>query len=356
MARKPRPLSPLAAAIALLAAACGGEDPYQGVDTPASQGNENGELDPATCPDDAPVLGTAGSSQLQTFALNWSSDGLDAFMSDYQYFVVPDDVRSLLVSVEQGRRTTSINQLFLNGEALIDLTEEVYAFPFFHEPIEIATITLPINGDTYPGGGCLAIDPVAFDTTEADTGSLHIVTRRDAAQATEFHVNLIVVGDTSISDDDLSAALGRMNTIYRDAGAPEIGVSEVWDLDYPEIYLDAEGSDVFEVRSQPIGDDPFRMNIFFIQDFTEVGTLGFAAGIPGPNGVPGTGASGRAHLRRHPPRRGRSHAADRHDGRDHGTRGRAPDRPLSHLRSRGRKRPDRRHAGVHDGTGPGRRW
>ena len=29
-----------------------------------------------------------------------------------------------------------------------------------------------------------------------------------------------------------------------------------------------------------------------VQDFNEVGTLGFAAGIPGPNGVTGTAASG----------------------------------------------------------------
>ena len=35
-----------------------------------------------------------------------------------------------------------------------------------------------------------------------------------------------------------------------------------------------------------------RLNIYFVQDFTEVGTLGFAPGIPGPSGVHGTAASG----------------------------------------------------------------
>ncbi len=213
-------------------------------------------------------------------------------MQTYQYFIVPDDVRSLLVSVEQGSRATGINQLFLDGAALVDLTEEVYAFPFFHEPVELGTITLPINADTYPEGGCLAVDPIAYDTTSSDTGSLHIVTRRDDSQDNEFHINLVVVGDTFISDEDLSAVLGRMDTIYRDAGAPVIGVAEVWELDYPKVYLDAEGSDIFDVRAESIGDDPLRMNIFFIQDFTEVGTLGIAAGVPGPNGIPGTAGSG----------------------------------------------------------------
>ncbi|MFT6396067.1 MAG: hypothetical protein ACJAYU_000809 [Bradymonadia bacterium] len=281
----------LALGMALLAAACG-DDPYAGIETPASQATANGEADPNSCPDDARVLGIAGTTEAQTFALDWSSDGLDAFLPNYQYFIVPDDVRSLLISVEQGRRMTSINQLFLNGEALIDLTAEVYAFPFFHEPVEVAAVTLPINANTYPEGGCLAIDPVAFDTLDSETGNLHIVTRRDDAQSTEFHLNLIVVGDTDVTDPELSAALGRMNDIYRDAGAPEIGTTEVWDLDWPETYLDAEGSAIFDLREQIVGDDPMRMNIFFIQDFNEVGTLGFAAGIPGPNGVSGTSGSG----------------------------------------------------------------
>lgn len=286
-----QPHHSFAIGLTLLVAACG-NDSYQGVETPASQGAASGEIDPAVCPDDALVLGTAGATMLQTVALDWSSDGLDAFMQEYQYFTVPDDVRSLLVTVEQGTRITSINQLFLNGEALVDLTTEVYAFPFFHEPIELASLTLPINSDTYPSGGCLAVDPVAFDTEGSDTGNLHIVTRRDDAQSTMFHLNLIVVGETTVTDEELSAALGRMNDIYRDAGAPEIGPTEVWDLEWDESYLNSEGRDMFELRSQVVGTDPMRMNIFFIQDFNEVGTLGFAAGIPGPNGVPGTAGSG----------------------------------------------------------------
>ena len=277
---------------ALLLVGCPGGGGYEGINTPASVARDNGEIDPANCPADAQTLGIAGETTLATFPLNWSSDGLDGFLTDYRYFVVPDDVRSLLVSVEQGERLTAINQLFLNGEVLIDLPTELYAAPFFHEPIEVATVTLPINDESLPIGGCLAIDPVAYDTSESDIGRLHIVTRRDAAQDTEFRLNLIIVGDTEISDDELSDALGRMNDVYGDAGAPTIGETEAFDLEWPNIYLDAEGTELNALRAAFTHEDHRRLNVFFVQDFTEVGTLGFAAGIPGPNGVPGTAASG----------------------------------------------------------------
>lgn len=278
----------------ILCAACGGGDGgyYGAIETPGSAAREAGELDPAACPADAPTLGDAGGTTLETFSLDWDSDGLDAFMPTYQYFVVPDDVRSILVSVEQGTRLTAVNQLFLDGEPLIDLLDEVYAPPFFHEGIEVASVTLPINADTLPSGGCLAVDPIAYDTEASDTGRLHIVTRRDDATDVVFDLNLVVVGDTEISDEQLAATMGRVDEVYLAAGAPGVGVAEVWTLEWPDRYLDADGSDIHELRASPIGDDSGRINVFFIQDFTEVGTLGFAAGIPGPNGVHGTAASG----------------------------------------------------------------
>ena len=154
--------------------------------------------------------------------MNWRSNGRDALLADYLYFVVPEDVRSILVSVEQGSRLTAVNQLFLNGEALIDLSTGLYPVPFFHEPVEVATVTLPINADTSPEAGCLAIDPIAYDTSDSSAGSLHVVTRRDDAEEAEFQLNLIIVGSTAITDDELSAAIRRMNDIYAAAGAPKI--------------------------------------------------------------------------------------------------------------------------------------
>ena len=276
----------------LLFAACGGNEGYDGIDTPASVAQANGEIDPGVCPADAATLGTAGTTTLESFPLNWSTDGLDGFLTDYRYFRVPADVRSILVSVEQGRRLTAINQLFLDGEPLIDLPEDAYAAPFFHELVEVATVTLPINAGTAPGAGCLAIGPVAYDVSQSETGTLHIVTRRDAAADTEFRLNLIIVGDTDITDEELSAALGRMNDIYGDADAPTIGETEAFDLDWQNIYIDADGSEIHEIRATVVNEDHRRLNVFFVQDFTEVGTLGFAAGIPGPNGILGTAASG----------------------------------------------------------------
>ena len=286
-------LSPLLL-LATLIASCGGDNGpgYGAIATPGAEARDAGELDPAVCPPEAPVLGEAGATTLQTFELDWDSDGLDAYLPAYRHFVVPDDVRSFLIAVEQGNRFTAVNQLFLNGEPLIDLLDEVYAPPFFHEGVEVASVTLPINADTRPSGGCLTVDPIAYDTGADETGALHIVTRRDDATEVVFDLNLFVVGDTDITDEELAATIGRVEEVYLAAGAPGVGVVEVWELDWPDIYIDAEGRDIHELRATTVGDDSGRLNVFFVQDFTEVGTLGFAAGIPGPNGVPGTAASG----------------------------------------------------------------
>src|SRR5688572_22551397 len=84
-------------------AACRGDDDegaagYEyGVDTPASA------HDPAaTCPSDAPTLGQPDTTTHEQITLTWTSNGYESYVGDYLYFVIPDDILSLLVAVEHG--------------------------------------------------------------------------------------------------------------------------------------------------------------------------------------------------------------------------------------------------------------
>ena len=258
----------------------------EGVPTPASD-----HAPAVVCPADAPTLGVAGETRAERFELPWTSDGLDSFVADYQYFTVPDDVLSLLVAVEQGSELSAINILALDGDKLIDRLADPSAAPFFHEPIEVASVTLPINAQTRPHGGCLAIDPVVYADVRAQTGSLHIVTRRGPSVATQLDVNVFVVGATEISDADIMAALTHMDGIYAGGGAATLGEVVSATLDWPSAYVDAEGSEAAALRAAALADNPSALNVLFVQDFNEVGTLGIAAGTPGPNGVSGTAAS-----------------------------------------------------------------
>ena len=286
-----RALAALASFAAL--AACGDVDgDYFGIDSPAVTGRDNGTLDPSVCPSDAPVLGQAGTAFWQTFDISWQSGGLDAVVGDYMYFVVPDDIVSLAVTVDQGSRMTAINQAVLGGTVLLDLRTDLEEPPFLHAPVEAATFAMPVNGSTYPRLGCLAIDPVAYDTSGGETGKLHIVTRRDRVAPSVIDLHVIVVGDTDITDEEIDDGIARMEELYANTGQVGVGNVTYQSLDWHTTIIDDESSEAGELRRQRTSDDPFALNVFFIQDFAVEGVLGVAAGTPGPNGVPETAGSG----------------------------------------------------------------
>ena len=271
--------------------ACAGDDDeeeedYAGVDTPASRHEPA-----ASCPASAPVLGSAGTTRVDHFDLAWRSNGYESYLDDYQYFVIPDDILSILIAVEQGAEYTALNGMTIDGEWLVDLPNAIGEAPFYHWPVEVASVTMPISNETAAHGGCLALDPVAYADASGQTGELHIVTRRGDSSASSIDVNVFVVGSTDIAEADVMAALTRMSEVYAGGGAATIGNVSIATLDWPDPYVDSEGAEANELRATAIGDDPGALNLLFVQDFNEVGTLGIAAGIPGPNGISGTAAS-----------------------------------------------------------------
>jgi hypothetical protein len=152
-------------------------------------------------------------------------------------------------------------------------------------------VAMPFSSQTMPQGGCLAIDPVVYADVAGQTGTLHLVTRRGPSVPSTIDVNVFVVGGTSIAEADVMAALDHMSTVYAGGGTAAIGAVAISTLDWPDPFVDAEGAEADELRALAIADNATALNVLFVQDFNEVGTLGIAAGIPGPNGIPGTAAS-----------------------------------------------------------------
>ena len=265
-----------------------GEDgayPEEGVATPAS------EHEPlATCPSSAPVLGIAGESATDTIDLPWTSNGYESYVGDYLYFVIPDDILSLLIAVEHGAEYTAINGMAIDGEWYVDLLNAIGEAPFYHWPVEVASVAMPISMQTIPRGGCLALDPVVYADLTGETGKLHIVTRREDSTPSVIDVDIFVVGDTQITNAQITDAVSKMGEIYAGGMAAEIGEVSISTLDWPDSYVDSEGPNADDVRAAANGAAQ-AITILLVQDFNEVGTLGIAAGIPGPNGVPGTAAS-----------------------------------------------------------------
>lgn len=263
-----------------------GEEDFAGVDTPASHHEPD-----ATCPADAPLLGSADATRVEHFDLNWTSNGYESYVDDYLYFTIPDDILSILIAVEHDAEPTAINGMTIDGEWLVDLPNAIGEAPFYHWPVEVAAVTMPISSQTSAHGGCLALDPVVYADLGGQTGELHIVTRRGPSTASVIDVNVFVVGATEIDEADIEAALAHMTEIYAAGGAAAIGDVTIATLDWPTEYVDAEGEEANSLRASAIGDDPSALNVLFIQDFNEVGTLGIAAGTPGPNGIAGTAGS-----------------------------------------------------------------
>jgi len=256
----------------------------QGVDTPASA-----RPPASTCPEGAPVLGSSGP--FERVELPWDSNGAQSYLADYLYFVVPDDILSLLIAVEHGAEYTALNSMAIDGEPMIDLLGAIGEPPFYHWPVEVASVAMPISEETVPRGSCLAVDPVVYADVAGQTGVLHLVSRRGPAQPSAIAVNVFVVGDTAIAEADAMAAVARMGEVYVQGGAPAIGDVAFSTIEWPRSVVDSEGQEPDELRALTAGAEPAAISLLFVQDFTEVGTLGIAAGIPGPNGVSGTAAS-----------------------------------------------------------------
>ncbi len=190
------------------------------------------------------------------------------------YLQLPDDLEGISVIAEAGARSTVVVPV-VDGE--------VVRVPSA-EPDKARTLNFPFDEDSDLSGRCLSIYPALVGGQEGDVVTLHVVARTAPVDGPELAINLIVVGDTQITDQELQAVADSASDIFANNGAPEVLVDGIYRAEGASI-VDDEGDALDGLRARTFGDDPFTLNVIFLRGFLDEGVLGFAGGVPGPAGV-----------------------------------------------------------------------
>lgn len=252
-------------------------------DSPGPSPNPGPELQ---CADGIPTIGVAGESVTEVYPLTWDEEGIATV--DLR---VPDDLTALAVVADDDDQYTAFVGIRQQGRQYVNLRSDPRGTdaPFFHTWNLAAALTFPVNEDTSLAPGCVRIRAVSERGTVP--GTLHVSSRRTAPGGT-LRIDLVLVGDTTLPGvtmeevvDEVSALLGELGL----AVAVDVGVATVAGNEFPAV--DDEGT--YALRASYVPEDPTRIPVYLIQGFQdELDVLGFAGGIPGPNGVPGTPTAG----------------------------------------------------------------
>jgi len=248
---------------------------------------------PLSC-EGAPEIGLAGEVTTETHPVDWrlGRSGL-ARPAEPLLFQVPADLTSLLVIVEEGPEWTAVRHARQDHRLLIDLSADEYGDtpPFFHSYNPVGAVTFPSDETSALAPGCLELDVVADADVEGPTGSVHLVARR-AAEGTALRIALVQTEPTSLYDTTLEAIADEVDVLLAELGLS--GELELWLLEGAPSFVRIEGDvELDDLRQSFVPDDALAVPVYLVQGFSdEPGTLGIAAGLPGPNGLPGTVSSG----------------------------------------------------------------
>lgn len=246
------------------------------------------------CGDDAIVLGEAGAFSVQSFDMDLAWDNsVGVSRGESVTIALPSDTSSVAATVEMTGVETGFGLVALDGDAFIDvgLADESpggwWSAPYYHWGVLGGTVVLPITPDTTPDGSCLVLQPAAF---EEGAATLHVVSRRFDPGQGQVDLNIVVVGNTELYQEDLDDALDRMDEVWANGGGPAVGDVTLYTTDGSG-FIAYDDSNA--LRSLAIDGSSQAMNLFIIQDYSdESGTLGEAAGIPGPVGLHGMDGAG----------------------------------------------------------------
>ncbi|MFK7926626.1 MAG: hypothetical protein AB8H79_00440 [Myxococcota bacterium] len=252
---------------------------------------------PPPCPDDAPMIGVDNGFSVDRAQVQWTWNRRCKFSSaDPVYVRVPDDIVGLSVAVDNGSDKTAIGYAALDGEVLLDIsevdgTESFYSEPWYHGYNPVSAWVRPMRPGDEPTGGCMTIVGVTEANVDGEVAEVAFASRR-AEEGDAIDVVVGKLAGTNVDDSDLMAGVQRMEEVLGDAGIGlrTINVVEVpWD---GEPFVAQEGDALDALRAFDLGGSPEAMYLLVVQDFTEGdGTLGFAAGIPGPVGLQETASS-----------------------------------------------------------------
>ncbi len=254
------------------------------------------------CPEGLQPVGTPGGQTVDQFAFDWEvfDDECGITWPAPQYFLLPDDIISLSLVVEADAPLVYLAGVANEGTVLVDLATRgdtgLGEPPLKHAPATTANLTLPLNDETVPAPGCLAVLPMVEGDATGGGGLIHIATRRGEPEAGsgQLIVNAVRVDNVQITEAEIESALLGAHNLYALNGA-----GTLTDINYVDLatdngpFIPIEGAEVDALRSSDTGGSGSSINVFFIDDFTDAsGVLGIAAGVPGPNGVQGTAGSG----------------------------------------------------------------
>lgn len=275
-----RPLVPVLIGCVILALACGKDESADtGIDL---------------CDASTPTLEARGGFAEESIHFTWTGDRNGSW-GPWIYRRLPDDLVSVGLSVDGGPAWTGFGMLALNDEVYIDLAESGGwsawgGPPFYHYATPGAAVIFPINRETEPANGaCLALWPTSADNVDGEEGTLRLVART-GAHGGAINLNIVLVGNVEIYQEELDEAVARIQHVWNGAGGPTVGSVELWTLE-------GDASPVFddylEITSAQVDGATQSLNFFLISYFSDsAGTLGVAAGIPGPVAMPGAWGSG----------------------------------------------------------------
>jgi hypothetical protein len=250
------------------------------------------------CPDELLPLDQAGFQHVSVpVTWRWSSD-CQASWAEPVFFEVPGDVYGLSITVEAGSHATTFAQVRMGGQDVFDWGSATLGFgtdPLYHSPTPAATLAFPMDEGSWPAAGCLAVVPaVDLDDVNGQTGTVHVVAHRGEEKAGTLDLRLVVVDGAGVEASELATAAAVMDLLYLEGNAGSIGEVLYFSVDGGQDgYVNSEGPDIETLRAVSLEGGEDAITVFFVRDFLDdAGTLGIAAGIPGPNGVSETVASG----------------------------------------------------------------
>lgn len=236
-------------------------------------------VDDGPCGEDAVLL---DEGTLETIVeLEWD-DASGVNVGPTLDYLLPEDTVGFLATVDFPGVDTGFGQVYFSGQTWIDATVTRRSGwdtePYYHWAALGGSVVAPIDASSVPTGGCLQLQPAAF---EEGAARLLLQVRTEPALQPRLDLDIVVVGDTQLFREDLEEALVVTNRLWQAGGGPGVGTVEV--LTQPGTtflpYADSPALRALVVD----GARDSAVRIFFVQDYLEAdGTLGEAGGIPGP--------------------------------------------------------------------------
>lgn len=239
---------------------------------------------PTTNCQEATLIEAGGDLTSVVVPFTWSGqvEGV-SFTLDPIMISLADSLDSVSISVEDEALDTGLTWT-LNDQPLRTVNEA-----------SAATGVLPYHYASEPEAGCIAVWPLVEGERLDVEAQLLIAARGsldDSGVTLSLDVNVIVVGETDITEAELESIFSIANELYALNEGPQIRIAEIFQAEGDSL-IPSEGDEVNDLRQRAFGSDLRALNVYVIDDFTEGdGTLGIAGGVPGPNGVALTAASG----------------------------------------------------------------